>query len=78
MPASQPPQTEADDPMAVYEQFAAEFLAKQGEADGDNHDHLDRFSDAMLADALVTSQAGRLGRLDFGRLVDAFGRLRSE
>ncbi len=67
------------DPLAMYEQLAAEFLTEQGEVVyRDNCDQLDRFSDAALADQLVTAWAGRLGKLDFERLVDAFGRLRSE
>ncbi len=78
MPATPPPQDDTDDPLAIYEQVAAEFLTEQGEVDGDNHDQLDQFSDPGLADALVTAQAGRLGKLDFARLVEAFGRLRSE
>ncbi len=69
----------ADDLLAVYEQLAAEFLAEQGEVVyGDNCDQFDRFSDAALADQLITAGAGRLGKLDFGRLVEAFGRLRVE
>ncbi len=63
------------DPLAMYEQLAAEFLTEQGYRD--NHDQLDQFSDAALADQLVTAWAGRLGKLDFARLVDAFGRLRA-
>ena len=65
---------------AELEEIAVEFLAEQGEAaHRDNCEHqLDRFSDAELADALVTEYGGRLGKLDFGRLVDAFGRLRLE
>ena len=65
MLTSPPPQADADD----LEQLAAEFLAEQGEVvNHDNHDRLDQFSDAALADALVTAQARRLGKLDFGRL----------
>ncbi len=62
------------------EQLAAEFLTEQGEAVyNDNGDQqLDQFSDAALADQLVTARAGRRGKLDFGRMVEAFGRLRSE
>jgi len=79
-PASPPPQDDADDPLAMYEQVAADFLAEQAEAvyhdAGDQQ--LDRFSDAALADALVTERGERIGKLDFGRLVEAFGRLRSE
>ena len=67
------------DPLAIYEQLAAEFLTEQGEVVyRDNCDQLDQFSDAALADQLVTARAGRLGKLDFARLVEAFGRLRSE
>ena len=75
-----PPQADAGDPLAIYEQLAAEFLAEQGEvAHRDNCERqLDQFSDAALADALVTARAGRRGKLDFGRLVEAFGRLRVE
>ena len=65
------------DPLAMYEQLAAEFLTEQGSRYRDNHDQLDQFSDAALADQLVTAWAGRLGKLDFARLVDAFGRLRA-
>ncbi len=56
---------------AELEAIAAEFLAEQGEAaHRDNCEHqLDKFSDAALADQLVTERAGRLGKLDFGRLV---------
>ncbi len=36
-------------PSQNTKQLAAEFLAQQGEADGDNHDQLARFSDAALA-----------------------------
>ena len=69
----------SEDPLAMYEQLAAESLSEQGEVvHRDNHDHLDQFSDAALADQLVTAWAGRLGKLDFGRLVEAFGRMRSE
>ncbi len=78
MPASPPPQGDADDLVAMYEQLAVEFLTEQGEVDGDNCDQLDQFSDAALADQLVTAWARQLGKLDFGRLVEAFGRLRSE
>ena len=78
MPASPPPQGDPDDLVAMYEQLAVEFLTEQGEVGGDNCDQLDQFSDAALADQLVTAWAGRLGKLDFGRLVEAFGRLRSE
>jgi hypothetical protein len=53
-------------------------LTEQGEVvHRDNCDQLDTFSDAALADALVTARAGRLGKLDFRWLVEAFGRLRS-
>jgi hypothetical protein len=78
MPTAPPPQN-ADDPLAVYEQVAAEFLAEEGEvANRDNSElQLDRFTDAALADALVTARSGRRGKLDFGRLVEAFGRLRT-
>ncbi len=44
----------------------------------DRCDELDKFSDAALADQLVTAWAERIGKPDFARLVDAFGRLRSE
>ncbi len=70
MPVRPPPQNDADDPLAIYEQVAVEFLAEEGEAahrDNCEH-HLDRFSDAALADELVTLWAGQLGKLDFGRL----------
>ncbi len=53
MPTSPPSQEDADD----LEQLAAEFLAEQGEIDGDVCDHLDRFSDAVLDDRLVTEGA---------------------
>ena len=55
-----PPQADAGDPLAIYEQLAAKFLAEQGEvAHRDNCEHqLDQFSDAALADALVTARAG--------------------
>jgi hypothetical protein len=63
----------------MYEQLAAEFLTERGEAIYRDHcDQLDQFSDAALADQLVTSWAGQFGKLDFERLVDAFGRLRGE
>ncbi len=56
-----PPQADAGDPLAIYEQIAVEFLAEEGEAaHRDNCEHqLDRFSDAALADQLVTAWAGR-------------------
>ncbi len=80
MPPIPPPQDDADDALVMYEQLAAEFLTEQGEAVyNDNGDQqLDQFSDAALADQLVTARAGRRGKLDFGWLVEAFGRLRSE
>ena len=67
-------------PEAELEQIAAEFLAEQGEAaHRDNCEHqLDRFSDATLADQLVTAWAKRIGKQDFARLAEAFRRLRSE
>ena len=68
------PSADADD----LEQIAAEFLAGRAEAAGDNCDSVFERSDAELADRLITAAAGRLGKLDFGRLVDAFGRLRNE
>ncbi len=59
------------------EQLAAEFLTEQAEVVyRDNFDQPDQFSDAALADQLVTAWGGRIGKLDFGRLVEAFGRLR--
>jgi len=64
---------------AMYEQLAAEFLTEQGEAVyRDNWDQLEQFSDAALADQLVTAWTGQIGKLDFERIVAAFGRLRSE
>jgi len=67
------------DPVDMYEEVAAEWLLHQGEvALGDRCDELDRFSDAALADQLVTAWAERIGKTDFARLVDAFGRVRSE
>jgi hypothetical protein len=66
------------DRVDMYEQLAAEFLTEQGEAVyRDNCDQLDRFSDAALADQLVTRE-GRMGQIDFEQVVEAFGRLRSE
>ena len=63
----------------MYEQLAAEFLTEQAETVyRDNCDYLDRFSDAALADQLVTTWAGQAGKLNFERLVGAFGRLRRE
>jgi hypothetical protein len=38
----------------------------------------DRYSDAALADRRVTAWAGRIWKLDFARLVEAFGRLRGD
>ncbi len=74
MPASPPP-TDADE----LEQIAAEFLCEQGEAVySDNCDQSFDKTNAALADALVTEWGCRVGKLDFARLVDAFGRLRSE
>ena len=65
--------------MTDLEEIAAEFLSQLGEvAHGDRCDELDRFSDAALADQLVTGGAGRIPKLDFEQLVEAFGRLRSE
>jgi hypothetical protein len=67
------------DPLAMYEQLAAEFLTEQGEVvHRDRCDQLDRFSDAALADQLITARAGRPVKLNFVRLVEAFARLRSE
>jgi hypothetical protein len=58
------------------EEIAAERLIEQGEvAPGDSCDELDRFSDAALADRLVTAWAERLDGPDFPGLVDAFARL---
>ncbi len=65
---------DADD----LEQIAAEFLAGRAEAAGDNCDSVFERSDAELADRLITAAAGRLGKLDFAQLVEAFGRLRGE
>ncbi len=71
------PMPEAD--LYEAEEIAAEYLLHAGEvALGDSCDELDRFSDAALADQLVTAWAERIGKPDFARLVDAFGRLRSE
>jgi hypothetical protein len=62
-----------------YEEVAAEWLMNAGEvALGDRCDELDAVSDAALADQMVTAWAERIGKPDFGRLVEAFGRLRSE
>ncbi len=60
------------------EQIAAEFLAGRAEAAGDTYDSVFERSDAELADWLISAAAGRLGKLDFAQLVEAFGRLRSE
>ena len=69
----------SEDSLDMYEEVAAEWLLHQGEvALGDRCDELDRFSDAALADQLVTAWAERIGKTDFARLVDAFGRVRSE
>ncbi len=60
MPPIPPPQDDADDALVMYEQLAAEFLTEQAEVvysdDGDQQ--LDQFSDAALADQLVTAWAG--------------------
>ena len=62
-----------------YEAVAAEFLLRQGEVVlGDRCDELDRFSDATLADRLITQWGGHPGKPHFEQLVAAFGRLRAE
>ena len=61
------------------EDLAAEFLLARGEGElGDRCDDLDRFSDAALADQLVTQWAERISKVDFDGMVEAFGRLRAE
>ncbi len=63
----------------LYEEIAAEWLLEQGEvALADRCDELDEFSDAVLADRLITASAERLDRPDFPRLIDAFVKLRNE
>ncbi len=53
------------DPVAI----AAEWLLEQGEVVfGAQCDRLDEFSDAALADQLVTAWAERIGEPDFARL----------
>jgi len=54
------------------EEIAAEYLLHAGEvALGDRCDELDRFSDAALADQLVTEWAKRIGKPEFEQLVEA-------
>ena len=63
MPTSQRPHADADD----LEQLAAEFLAEQPEVVyRDNQDHLDRFSDAALADQLSRHGPGGSARSTSG------------
>lgn len=64
--------------IAGYEQMAAEFLAGRAEAAGDFCETVFQRADAQLADGLIAAAARRLGKIDFARLVEAFGRLRSE
>ena len=61
------------------EEIAAEFLTEEAEAVyGDRGEWLDEFSDAALADRLVTEGRDQFGKLDFERLVAAFAKVRSE